>query len=226
VPLAQRCTPKTDQISYIIIMGSSPHCPQPHLAGSSSADAAVSSHDQLQATWVFGYGSLMWNPEFDFKQAVLARVHGFHRAFCVRSTLYRGTPEQPGVVLGLDFGGSVDGVAFEITPGHEAEAIDRLYAREMIQNIYQPRLLNTRLRNGQTVKALAFVANRKHEGYSHLSDDEIVNRLSCCKGNRGPNCDYAINTHTHLTQLGVRDQRLSRIVARIQNVSQSSAATT
>ncbi len=198
-------------------MGYSPHCPPPR--------SAAVTVDKLQATWVFGYGSLMWNPEFDFSQAVLARVHGFHRAFCVRSTLYRGTPEQPGVVLGLDFGGSVDGVAFEIKPGHESEAIDRLYAREMVQNIYEPRILNTRLRNGQTVKALTFIANREHEGYAHLSEDEIVNRLSCCKGNRGPNCDYAINTYAHLKQLGVRDQRLARIVARLQNAGQSVAVT-
>ncbi len=190
---------------------------------SAPADAQAAP---LSATWVFAYGSLMWNPEFDYSQAVLARVHGFHRAFCVRSTLYRGTPEQPGVVLGLDFGGSVDGVAFQITPGREKQAIAKLYEREMIQNIYEARLLKTRLRSGvnksTTVQALAFVANRAHDGYANLSEDEIVNRLNCCKGARGPNCEYAINTYTHLKQMGVNDQRLAKIVARIQNRSDHS----
>jgi glutathione-specific gamma-glutamylcyclotransferase len=185
--------------------------------GSLPLHSAVDSCAKLRATWVFGYGSLMWNPEFEYEQAILARVHGFHRAFCVSSTMYRGTPEQPGVVLGLDFGGSVAGVAFKIKPGHEEQAIDALYAREMVQNIYEPRLLNTRLHNGQMVRALTFVANRKHRAYQPLSEDEIVNRLNCCKGARGPNCEYAINTYSHLEQLGVVDIRLARIVKRINS---------
>jgi glutathione-specific gamma-glutamylcyclotransferase len=212
----QRSAPKLCRISYSSHMGSSEHYLTPnHSATSLIDDCSQAKQPRLQASWVFGYGSLMWNPEFDYAQAVLARVHGFHRAFCVRSTLYRGTPEQPGVVLGLDFGGSVDGVAFQIKPGQESEAIERLYEREMIQNIYEARILNARLRDGRTVKALAFVANRQHEGYQPLSEDEIIARLNCCQGARGPNCDYAINTFAHLQQLGVQDQRLARIVARL-----------
>ena len=171
---------------------------------------------QLSAKWVFGYGSLMWNPEFQFSESSLARVHGYHRSFCIQSTLYRGTPQQPGVVLGLDRGGSVDGLAFKIVDGHESEAINRLYAREMIGNIYHPKLLTVRLRDGREVQALTFVANREHASYKNLTECEIVARLSCCEGQRGPNCDYAINTHALLQKLGVRDTRLEKLVKRLQ----------
>ncbi len=177
----------------------------------------TSCAEPLYADWVFAYGSLIWNPDFDYSESGLARVHGYHRAFCVRSTMYRGTPEKPGVVLGLDIGGSVDGVAFKIAPGHHREAIDRLYAREMVQDIYTPKLLTTRLRDGRQVKALTFVANRAHVGYAHLSEQEIVACLANCKGARGPNCEYAINTFQSLYQLGVHDARLGRLVTSLQS---------
>ena len=177
-----------------------------------------SAPQPLQAQWVFGYGSLMWNPEFLFSESSLARVHGYHRSFCIQSTLYRGTPQQPGVVLGLDRGGSVDGLAFKIADGHELEAVKRLYAREMIGNIYNPKILTVRLRDGREVQALTFVANRDHGSYETLSECEIVARLSCCEGQRGPNCDYAINTHALLQELGVRDLRLEKLVARLKGL--------
>ena len=172
----------------------------------------------LQAQWVFGYGSLMWNPEFLFSESSLARVHGYHRSFCIQSTLYRGTPQQPGVVLGLDRGGSVDGLAFKIAEGHELEAVRRLYVREMVGNIYNPKVLTVRLRDGREVQALTFVANRGNSSYQTLSECEIVARLSRCEGQRGPNCDYAINTHALLKELGVRDLRLQKLVDRLKSL--------
>jgi glutathione-specific gamma-glutamylcyclotransferase len=179
--------------------------------------------EPLFTDWVFGYGSLIWNPDFDYSESSLARVYGYHRAFCIRSTLYRGTPEKPGVVLGLDIGGSVDGVVFKIAAGHHREAIDRLYAREMVNDIYTPKLLNTRLRDGRQVKALAFVANRNHTGYAHLSEQEIVACLAGCKGARGPNCEYAINTFESLHQLGVHDAQLARLVSNLHSAQTAAA---
>jgi glutathione-specific gamma-glutamylcyclotransferase len=176
---------------------------------------ASSSFNPVDAQWVFAYGSLIWNPEFDFEESSLARVHGYHRRFCVRSTLYRGTPENPGVVLGLDSGGSVDGLAFKLKPATRQQALEKLYAREMINNIYHDRLVKTRLRDGRVVMALAFVANRQHEAYIHLNEQELLERLSGCCGARGPNIDYAINTHDSLERLGVRDARLSKLVSRL-----------
>jgi cation transport protein ChaC len=86
----------------------------------------------LFADWVFGYGSLIWNPEVDFNRSELGRVHGYHRAFCIRSTRYRGTPEQPGVVLGLERGGSCVGVAYQLRHETRRHSIERLYEREML----------------------------------------------------------------------------------------------
>jgi glutathione-specific gamma-glutamylcyclotransferase len=184
---------------------------------------ATSCDEPLYADWVFAYGSLIWNPDFDYSESTRARVYGYHRAFCVRSTLYRGTPEKPGVVLGLDIGGSVEGLVFKIAPGHHREAIDRLYAREMVQDIYVAKLLNTRLCDGRQVRALTFVANRTHAGYAALSEPEIVERLAGCKGARGPNCEYAINTLESLNQLGVHDAGLARVVSTLQNNRKTTA---
>lgn len=184
-----------------------------HSAVSETEDPVLTQAPRLDVQWVFGYGSLMWNPEFEYSEKVLARVHGFHRAFCIRSTLYRGTPENPGVVLGLDHGGCVDGIAFRIRPGHHAQAIERLYAREMVQNIYRDRMITARLRDGRKVQALAFIANREHEGYVALNEQQIVARLLGCKGARGPNCEYAINTFRSLEALGVHDAHLAKLVA-------------
>ncbi len=175
--------------------------------------------EHLHADWVFGYGSLIWNPEFEFTESSLAKVHGYHRAFCVRSTLYRGTPENPGVVLGLNQGGCVQGLAFKIAPNQHKTAIATLYAREMIQSIYEPKVLKARLPDGRYVRALTFVANRKVESYQELTECEIVARLAGCRGNRGPNIDYAINTYQSLKKLGVNDPSLARLVARLQTSS-------
>ena len=124
--------------------------------------------DVVLADWVFGYGSLIWDPEVDFEEESLARVHGYHRAFCIRSTLYRGTPERPGVVLGLDRGGSCVGVAYRLRHATRRESITRLYDREMRNRIYQPTLVSVTLCSGRQVRALTFVADRSHEGYEQL----------------------------------------------------------
>ena len=94
----------------------------------------------LLADWVFGYGSLIWNPEIEYERAELARLDGFHRAFCIRSTRYRGTPENPGVVLGLDHGGSCTGLAFlNCAPNRALRPFEHLYAREMRNRVYARR---------------------------------------------------------------------------------------
>lgn len=170
----------------------------------------------VMADWVFGYGSLIWSPDFDFDQSHLARVHGFHRAFCIRSTLYRGTPEAPGIVLGLDRGGSCIGMAFRLTPQHRLRSIEALYEREMIQQVYHPRLIDAVLRDGRKVRALTFVANRDNPSYEKLPDAEIARRLACCQGQRGHNLDYAIRTRQSLTHHGVDCPHLARITRHLE----------
>jgi cation transport protein ChaC len=170
----------------------------------------------LEFDWVFGYGSLIWDPGFSHTETSLARVHGWHRAFCIHSTLYRGTPDAPGIVLGLDRGGCVDGVVFRLDPSTRREAIDYLYAREMPNRVYQARVVEARLIDGRVARALTFVADRHNASYVRLTEDEVVRRLLCCCGERGPNRDYAINTWEALARLGVHDDGLGSLVARLK----------
>lgn len=165
--------------------------------------------------WIFGYGSLIWDPGFDAVEQQLGQVHGYHRTFCIRSTRYRGTPERPGVVLGLDRGGSCIGMAFRIPPEARRPTVEALYAREMTGGVYVPRMLSVVLRGNRRVQALAFVANRSSPSYERLTDDEILGRLAGCCGQRGRNLDYALRTMRSLAEHGVHCPHLGRLGRRL-----------
>jgi cation transport protein ChaC len=176
--------------------------------------SSIQFPSQVLADWVFAYGSLIWNPEFDFEHAERALLRGYHRAFCISSTRYRGTPEQPGVVLGLDRGGSCVGLAYRLRVGTRSDALDRLFEREMPrqgQQVYQPRIVRLDLASGVQVSALAFIADRRSPAYRYLTEQELLQRLACCVGARGPNIDYAINTCRALESCGFVDPKLRRI---------------
>jgi len=168
--------------------------------------------------WVFGYGSLIWNPDMPVRRGLLGRVDGYHRRFCISSTRYRGTPEQPGVVLGLDRGGSCHGLAWEIVPGSEGLALQRLWAREMRNGAYQAKLLRVRLRDGGGVSALGFVARRDHPHYLRLSQDDLLKRLARCKGDRGSNVEYLSHTVNALENHGIADENLLRLLDRVRGL--------
>lgn len=181
---------------------------------------------EVDTDWVFGYGSLIWNPGFDFAQAHLARAWGYHRAFCVRSTLYRGTPERPGVVLGLDRGGSCVGVVYRLSPDRRDASIAGLFQREIpdpAASIYLARRIAVTLPDGERVQALTFVADRARVSYQRLSDTEVIERLAACHGQRGPNHEYAINTWRALRERGVHDARLQRYVRLLASLTPSPA---
>jgi cation transport protein ChaC len=184
-------------------------------ASAAIAEAAEAADAGAPPDWVFGYGSLIWDPGFDFRESGLARVHGYHRAFCIRSTRYRGTPERPGVVLGLDRGGSCIGMAFRLRPESRRAAVDALYEREMTGGVYVARTLSAMLVDGRRVRALAFVANHDSRSYQRLTDDEIVERLTSCCGQRGPNREYAVRTWRSLAEHGVHCPHLGRVGRRL-----------
>jgi cation transport protein ChaC len=175
--------------------------------------------ERLPAQWVFAYGSLIWHPDFDYTERHLARVHGYHRAFCISSTMYRGTPESPGVVLGLDRGGSCQGVVYRLPPGQETQIVERLYRREMPNHVYTPRLLPIRLADGRSIEAITFVARRNHPSYLKISRDEVLRRLSSCRGGRGHNREYAINTWHALREWGIEDAGLGAIAHALQSLA-------
>lgn len=166
--------------------------------------------------WIFGYGSLMWDPGFPYVQWEPALVHGYHRALCIYSTRWRGTPAQPGLVLGLDRGGACRGIAFRVAQADVAATLEALWAREMSRRVYHPRLLRARLPM-RHVRTLAFVADCRHAGYAgRLTVEQTAARIASCHGARGPNLAYLLRTIDHLTDLGVRDHYLLRVLAAVR----------
>jgi len=166
--------------------------------------------------WVFGYGSLMWRPGFDYLEARPALLHGYHRAFCVETTHYRGTPEKPGVVLGLDRGGACRGRVFRIAAAHAQKAARYLHERELVTPIYEPRWLRVQTPQGP-VRAVAYVVDRKNREYmGKLSTARIVSLIRQARGVSGSNRDYLINTVRHLDELGVPDGPLHRLLRLVE----------
>ncbi len=164
--------------------------------------------------WVFGYGSLIWRPGFPFEESLSGRLHGYHRALCVFSHVHRGTPERPGLVLGLDRGGVCRGVAFRVAAGHADETIAYLRAREQATAVYLERWLPVRLVDGRAVTALVYVADRKHLQYAgRLAPDCALELVRHGRGGSGENPDYVLRTHEHLLALGIVDPVLARLAA-------------
>lgn len=167
--------------------------------------------------WVFGYGSLMWNPEFDHEERRVGVLYGFHRQFCVYSHRYRGTPERPGAVLGLAPGGSCRGIVFRVAPGRVPATLEYLWQREMVTGVYRPGLRRTRLDDGRTVRALSFVADPEHPQFcGHLAEEDLVALICRGHGQRGPCCEYLFNTVAHLDELGITGTALHRLAHRVR----------
>jgi len=168
--------------------------------------------------YVFGYGSLIWRPGFVHASTHPALLRGFHRRFCIWSRHYRGTPEIPGLVLGLDRGGACRGIAFQV-PHHEArQVIAYLDERELpdgVEIVYQRRLLPvTLLDQRRTVRAIAYVANRTSSLYcGRLTPEAAAATIARGHGKTGTNRDYLLNTKAHLDALGLRCPTLDRIAA-------------
>ena len=164
--------------------------------------------------WVFGYGSLIWNPGFPNTESRTARLYGYHRRLCVWSWEYRGTAERPGLVLGLDRGGSCQGVAFRVEDSDKHATVAYLLRRELTTLVYRPLRAHIRLASGRPVRALTFVVDPTHYQYAgHLDTDELRSIVSSARGGRGPNRDYVMNTYSHLAELGIPCPRLTELAA-------------
>lgn len=170
-------------------------------------------HDDL---WVFGYGSLMWRPGFPFVESCHAQLYGYHRALCILSHVHRGTPERPGLVLGLDRGGRCHGVAFRV-PAAEAEpTLHYLREREQATSVYLERHLPVRFPDGRTVTALSYVADRRHPQYAgRLDFERVLGIVRAGVGISGRNPDYVRSTYEHLAGMGVIDPLLRQITEAI-----------
>jgi cation transport protein ChaC len=162
--------------------------------------------------WVFGYGSLMWRPDFPFEAAAPALLRGYHRAFCIWSFHYRGSAERPGLVLGLDRGGACRGRAFRVAQQDAAAVCAYLHEREMITGVYEPRLLPVEV-GGRRVLAAAYLADRRHPQYAgKLSTRRILRHVLAGHGSSGSNYDYLESTVAHLDELGIADGPLHRLL--------------
>jgi cation transport protein ChaC len=173
--------------------------------------------------WVFGYGSLMWRPGFEFLERVPARLIGLHRALCVFSFVHRGTPEKPGLVLGLDRGGMCRGVAFRVAAAKREATIAYLRGREQVTSVYLETVRRIELEDEarRQVRALTYVVDRGHVQYAgRLSVAESVHYVRQGHGRSGINRDYVVETVRALEALGYREGDLHRIAAQLAGIRQ------
>jgi cation transport protein ChaC len=168
--------------------------------------------------WVFGYGSLMWKPGFPYVEAQRALLKGAHRALCVYSIVHRGTHAAPGLVLGLDRGGSCHGIAFRVSDSAQEETVAYLRAREQVTDVYVEARRPVRLLDGsgRHVNALCYLCDRNHEQYAGaLSLEEQIRIVRAGKGQEGGNVEYVLRTMRHLQELGVTDPLLASLAAHL-----------
>lgn len=165
--------------------------------------------------WIFGYGSLMWRPGFPYEEAVHATLCGGHRALCIYSHVHRGTPQHPGLVLGLDAGGTCEGLAFRVSARQRHGVLSYLRRREQVTNVYKPvlRWVSLNLPEPGMAKALCYMVNRHHHQYAGaLPPARQAQLVRRSKGKSGKNTDYVLNTVRHLRECGIKDARLERLL--------------
>ena len=181
--------------------------------------------DYGRGVWVFAYGSLIWNPVFAVSARRVARVHGWHRSFCLSTPGGRGTPEQPGLMLALDRGGACTGVALLIGEDHLTEEMPLLWRREMLAGSYEPRWVSLRGPDGAAFgQAVAFTIRRTGTNYVRLEEAEVVRCLSRARGPLGSGADYLMNTRNGLRSMGIVDPRIERLAQGVTAAQQNNPA--
>lgn len=170
--------------------------------------------------WVFGYGSLIWDPGFAVAERRLARARGWRRGFCMWSIHHRGTPEAPGLVLALDRDARAhcDGVAFRVTPGAEAATLAALRERELVSSAYLEEWVEVETAAG-ALRALVYVIDPAHVQYcGALSPEDQARIIARATGGRGPNADYLYATVARLDELGISDPGLAALAAQVRQL--------
>lgn len=177
---------------------------------------AMADYPAGQDVWIFAYGSLIWNPAFHFAERRLGRIWGYHRRFCLWTHLGRGTTSCPGLMLGLDRGGSCQGLFYRIAADQIEDELTLVWRREMITAAYCPTWVSGRTAEGP-VRALAFTINRAHPRYAgKLAEARVIEALATAAGPLGRCADYLFNTHDHLRQLAIHDPQLARLCAEVR----------
>jgi cation transport protein ChaC len=185
-------------------------------------------HHETGDLWVFGYGSLMWRPGFEALERVPARLVGLHRALCVLSFVHRGTPERPGLVLGLDRGGMCRGVAFRVAAAARDETIAYLRAREQVTSVYLETVRRIELEDEarRQVRALCYIVDRGHVQYAgRLSVTESLHYVRQGHGRSGHNRDYVVETVRALEALGYRETDLHLLAEQLSGARNEDART-
>jgi cation transport protein ChaC len=214
----KRCTPATIKLPDVHEAWNSASPENLLLIAVRAMPAKIVSEAELSKSdlWVFGYGSLMWRPGFEFIEQVPARLIGEHRALCVYSFDHRGTPEKPGLVLGLDRGGACRGVAFRVAAKQRSGSIDYLRSREQTTKVYREVMRSVWLEDEarQRVSALAYVVDRGHVQYAgRLSLAEQLRHVQQGHGRSGNNRDYVLSTVKSIEAQGFRDTQLHQLAA-------------
>ena len=172
--------------------------------------------------WVFGYGSLLWNPGFEVADSVIGTLPDYARSFCMRSIHHRGTDAAPGLVLALDqqAGKACEGVALQVVAGQEAQTLEYLRERELISSAYVEKELSVQLVDGREVTAVVYVIDEAHEQYrGNLELEEQAQIIARAVGGRGPNTEYLYNTAEHLASVGLHDPALEWLAARVREIA-------
>ena len=186
----------------------------------------VATTNSGEDLWIFAYGSLIWRPDFSFMERVPALLIGAHRALCVFSHVHRGTPQHPGLVLGLDHGGACKGVAYRVAAAARAETIVYLRSREQVTHVYRESMRTVWLEGApaRRVSALCYVVDRGHHQYAGaLSTEAQLRLIRQGQGRSGNNRDYVLETVKALESLGCRDRGLHLLAQQLHGVHEAHA---
>ncbi|NKB44888.1 MAG: gamma-glutamylcyclotransferase [Alphaproteobacteria bacterium] len=183
-----------------------------------SLTATLRMKPKQRDVWVFGYGSLLWNPILDVVQRRVGTVYGYRRRFCMVAPTGRGTRARPGLVLALDAGGCCQGVALKVNPKRIEEELSLLWRREMVVGSYTPKWITLHHAKGSQ-SALTFVMNRQHRSYrGSLTPAQTAKTIAHATGVLGSNAEYLFDTITHLNELGLGDKPLEDLATRVRRV--------